>query len=250
MTTDIHSLVGAYALDAVDDIERAAFDRHLRECDTCRTEVDELRETTARLADTTWSVPPPRLRENVLAEVARTRQLPPAAAPVVPRPAQQPPRWRRLVVAAAAVVVAAAGVGTAVYAVQDQRVRDVRAVAEAARRSESRLREILGAPDLVVRGQQMRGVTGRVTVAESRSQNAGVIVLAADAAPAGKVYQLWQIRPVQGPLSVEDALAPGQTEALRVVEGLPAAEQVSVTVEPPGGSATPTAPTLADVKLA
>ena len=28
--TDVHSLSGAYALDAVDDLERAAFERHLR----------------------------------------------------------------------------------------------------------------------------------------------------------------------------------------------------------------------------
>jgi anti-sigma-K factor RskA len=252
MTTDIHSLVGAYALDAVDDIERAAFDRHLRECDTCRTEVDELRETTARLADTTWSVPPPRLRENVLAEVARTRQLPPAAQ-VTPeaRLRTQQPRRRLLAVAAAAVFVAAAGAGTAVYAVQDQRLKDVRAVAEAARQSEARVRAILGASDLVVRDTEMVGNTGRLTVAESQSQNAGVIVLAADAPPPdGRVYQLWQILPTDGPISVGTALKPGQTTTLRIVEGLPAANQVSVTVEPPNGSVKPTFPTKGDVKLA
>ncbi len=73
MSADIHSLVGAFALDAVDDLERAAVDRHLRECDACRIEVAELREAAARLADGAWSVPPPRLRENVLAAVATTR---------------------------------------------------------------------------------------------------------------------------------------------------------------------------------
>ena len=41
----------------MDDIERAAFDRHLRECETCRSEVDELREASARLADTTSGDP-------------------------------------------------------------------------------------------------------------------------------------------------------------------------------------------------
>jgi anti-sigma-K factor RskA len=251
MTTDIHSLVGAYALDAVDDIERAAFDRHLRECDTCRTEVDELRETTARLADTTWSVPPPRLRENVLAEVARTRQLPPAAqvTPDAPLRTQQP-RRRLLAVAAAAVFVAAAGAGTAVYAVQDHRVRDSRAVAEAARRNEARVRDVLAASDLVIREDELSGGAGRVTVAQSLSQNAGVIVLAADASPAdGRVYQLWTIRPGGGPVSA-GWLQPGQTAALRIVDGLPGASDVGVTIEPPGGSATPSLPMIADVKLA
>jgi len=247
MTTDIHTLVGAYALDAVDDIERAAFDRHLRECETCRAEVDELREATARLADTTWSVPPPRLRENVLAEVARTRQLAPSA-PVVPRRGQQPGRWRLAV--AAAVVVAAAGTGTTVYAVQDHRLDKERAVAEAARRNEARVRDILGAPDLVVRESNLTGSNGRVKVAESRSRTAGVIVLAADAPPTdGRVYQLWTVRPGGAPQSA-GVLQPGQKAILQIVEGLPGASLVGVTQEPPGGSATPTAPMVADVKLA
>jgi anti-sigma factor RsiW len=63
MSDDIHALVGAYALDAVDDLERAAFDRHLRGCGACQAEVTELQETAARLADGTWSVPPPALRD-------------------------------------------------------------------------------------------------------------------------------------------------------------------------------------------
>ncbi len=35
--SDIHHLTGAYALDAVDDIERARFEQHLAECEDCRT---------------------------------------------------------------------------------------------------------------------------------------------------------------------------------------------------------------------
>ena len=57
-TAEIHSLIGPYILDAVDDLERAAFDRHLRECDACRAEVDELTETSARLASGSLSVQP------------------------------------------------------------------------------------------------------------------------------------------------------------------------------------------------
>ena len=73
-TTDIHALVGAYALDAVDDLERAAFERHIRECDGCRGELDELRETASRLADSTWSIPPPRLRTEVLGAIGRGQE--------------------------------------------------------------------------------------------------------------------------------------------------------------------------------
>ena len=39
MSADVHSLVGAYAVDAVDDQERAAFELHLAECPECTDEV-------------------------------------------------------------------------------------------------------------------------------------------------------------------------------------------------------------------
>ncbi|UWZ39556.1 hypothetical protein Drose_15765 [Dactylosporangium roseum] len=41
--TDIHALAGAYALDAVDKVEWAAFTRHLAQSDVCRLETGELR---------------------------------------------------------------------------------------------------------------------------------------------------------------------------------------------------------------
>jgi anti-sigma factor RsiW len=177
VSTDIHSLAGAYVLDAVDDLERAAFERHLRECATCRSEVDELREASARLADGAWSVPPPSLRANVMTAVRSTRQLSPEQPLRATRRAVT--RWRRLTAAAAA-VVAVAG---ATYAVQDQRVRHERARAEAAQAAEARVQSVLSAPDLTVRQQVVDG-GGRVTVAVSRLRDAGVILLAADAAPA------------------------------------------------------------------
>ncbi|MCM4076880.1 anti-sigma factor [Paractinoplanes hotanensis] len=244
MTTEIHSLVGAYVLDAVDDIERASFERHLRECESCRSEVTELSETAARLADNTWSVPPPWLRENVLSEVGRTRQLPPVvdAAP----PARTAPRWRRFTAAAAA-VVAAVGAGSAVYVVQDQRVRDEQRVAEAARANEARIRTILAAPDVVLKKQDV-STGGRVTVATSRLHDAGVVILAAEAAPTGRVYQLWTIRPGGAPVSAA-VLNEGQVADVVVLEGLPGATDVGLTLEPPKGSPTPTLPMVADVKL-
>ena len=48
--TDIHALAGAYVLDAVNDVERAAFTRHLSQCNACVSEVTELREAVAILA--------------------------------------------------------------------------------------------------------------------------------------------------------------------------------------------------------
>ncbi len=82
MTVDTHSLVGAYVLDAVDDLERAAFTRHLTECEACAIEVAELREATAQLGDLFGGEPPSSLRDTVLAEVSQARQ----AGPEAPRP--------------------------------------------------------------------------------------------------------------------------------------------------------------------
>jgi anti-sigma factor RsiW len=247
MTTDIHTLVGAYVLDAVDDLERVAFDRHLRECDSCRQEVDELGETAARLADGAWSVPPPRLRDNVLAEIANVRQISPVspAGPVATKREVRSTRWMRLSAVAAAVVVAA-GTGTTVYTIQGHRVDQARTETEAARASEARVRAILAAPDLVVKEGPLRG-GGRVTVASSKLHDAGVIVLAADAAAArGQVYQLWTIR--SGTPVPEGSMTVGQTATVQIVDGLPDASLVGVTAEPAPGATKPTKPLLAEVK--
>ena len=42
--SDPHLLTGAYALDALDDVERAGVERHLRGCAECAAEVAEFHE--------------------------------------------------------------------------------------------------------------------------------------------------------------------------------------------------------------
>jgi len=48
--SDVHALAGAYALDALTELERAAFGRHVADCESCTVEVAELSETATRLA--------------------------------------------------------------------------------------------------------------------------------------------------------------------------------------------------------
>jgi len=74
---DLHTLTGAYAADALDPVERDVIERHLESCDSCQAEVRELQAATARLAVGVSATPPAALRDRVLAEVARTRQLSP-----------------------------------------------------------------------------------------------------------------------------------------------------------------------------
>ena len=81
---DVHKLTGAYAMDALDELERARFEQHLAQCEDCRAEVAELRETAALLAETTAVTPPASLRDSVLAGISQVRPL----APEVPTLAQ------------------------------------------------------------------------------------------------------------------------------------------------------------------
>jgi anti-sigma factor RsiW len=78
MSTDVHTLAGAYVLDAVSDAERRAFEHHMTRCPSCTQEVRELRETTVRLGSATVAAPPPRMWDQVH---DATRQLSPSARP-------------------------------------------------------------------------------------------------------------------------------------------------------------------------
>ena len=77
MNDDIHSLVGAYAVDAVDDAERARFEEHLATCAGCRAEVESLRGAAAHLAASTDTAPPASLKASLLRDIRSVRPLPP-----------------------------------------------------------------------------------------------------------------------------------------------------------------------------
>ena len=74
---DPHTLVGAYVLDAVRAADRARFEEHLADCETCQAEVRGLRETAARLGAAAAVRPRAQLRELTVRAAARIRQLPP-----------------------------------------------------------------------------------------------------------------------------------------------------------------------------
>jgi hypothetical protein len=235
---DIHALAGAYVLDAVDDVERAAFARHLAECETCALEVAELRETTTRLVDATWSAPPPRLREQVMAQIHRTRQVGPG------RPERESSsamaRWRRRTAIAVAAGFLAAGAGATTYVVQERQVQRERAVTAS-------VQEVLAAPDVVVRSSEVQG-GGRMTLLMSRSLDRGVVVVDATAPADDRAYQLWAVES-GGPRDA-GVLAAGSGSATTVIDGIAAANQVALTLEPAGGSAAPSLPPRAGISTA
>ncbi|MGZ5404181.1 MAG: zf-HC2 domain-containing protein, partial [Nocardioides sp.] len=105
--SDIHALVGAYAVDALDDLERVAFERHLAACSACQTEVAGLREAAATIGVTAAVQPPAGLRGKVLGEIATVRPLPPSVERPTADAAGRRTRFRpRALLAAAAAVIA------------------------------------------------------------------------------------------------------------------------------------------------
>jgi anti-sigma-K factor RskA len=247
--TDVHSLSGAYALDAVDDIERAAFERHLRECSSCSLEVLELRETVGRLADSVAVEPPPGLRASVLQAVARTPQAPPGRA-ARGGPAASARRWRRFAAASVAAGVIAVGVGVGTWTVANRNVDDARRATAAAEAQLERVGQILAAPDAKRYTAPATG-GGTVTVTVSRSMNAAVAAMGGmPDVGAGKIYQLWMIPAGEAALVARPVgkTPPGDTSTTQVVP-VGDAEQFGVTVEPRGGSKKPTTTPVALIKL-
>jgi anti-sigma-K factor RskA len=224
MSTDLHTLSGAYALDALSAEDAAEFRTHLAGCQACRDEVRELREAAGRMGASEAVVAPPHLRARVLAAAAQQPQLP----PVVRRlDAARPRRWTgRLLVAAAAVVLVVVG-GIGISQVLDRNSQPVMAASVA---------QVFHAPDAHTT-KLPTGNGGTITIATSRELRK--MALNTDALPAlgsGQVYQVWAIRGgVPSSAGLVSDLEAGKAMSLPA-----AGTQVAITVEPSGGSPKPT----------
>ncbi len=78
---EIEELLGAYALDAVDDAEQALVDEHLLACPKCRAELAEHREVTATLAHSGATAP-----EGIWERIVDALEEPPPPMRVELRP--------------------------------------------------------------------------------------------------------------------------------------------------------------------
>jgi anti-sigma-K factor RskA len=232
-----HTLAGAYALDALTDRDRARFERHLAGCDACRQEAASLREASARLTAASAVPPPGRLREQVLAEAARTRQQPPftADAPAGPGAGRQAPRMAVAIAGGCMLVALVLGglfISTQHRLSQDQAHN--RAIAA-----------VLNAPDATI--MSARAVAGgTATVVMSHRGRALVLTTARlPGLPAGRRYQVWL-------MGLHRARAAGMLPAPRqgmtapmVVSGVAPGDAVALTVESAGGASSPSsAPVL------
>ena len=227
--TDPHALIGAYALDAVDDLERRAVERHLAGCADCRAELGRLRDAMAAYAATQARTPPVALREAVLTSVAAQAQRPGAPAGDTRTGATQkdadgggPARHtRRWVLGSAAAAVAAGVVGVTWRAQQDDRpsLTDRVLADPAARRARARM-----------------GVTELTVVRSPREGRAVAIFEPMPADRPGSAHTLWLLDPGGGVRNAGQVPpGGGRTSATYLLQGdARTAAQVAVTLEPAG----------------
>jgi anti-sigma-K factor RskA len=230
--SDIHALSGAYAVDALDDAERAEFEQHLAVCPECRAEVASFRETGALLSETEAVTPPASLRDSVLAGISQVRPLPPESPAPPTRLSSSHVRRRglsQLLVAAAAVVLLAVG-ALAWHPWQDDRAT----LAD----------QILHAPDAVKIVERLPGGRGELTLVRSASLHRAVLVgHDVPAAPAGRTYQMWLQQPGQDMVSA-GLMTQADTPTVLMGDAATAAA-AAVSVEPAGGSPQPTSDPIA-----
>ncbi|GAA3535164.1 anti-sigma factor [Nocardioides daeguensis] len=244
---DVHALSGAYAVDALDDAERARFEDHLAHCAECRDEVDGMRESAAVLGAVGPVEPPAALRDRVLEEITQIRPLPPLSTPApggspvelgAARRRLRPHRSGRtghlLLVAAVLVLVAAAGGLLLRPWADDNPDKPNLTAAE----------RVLAADDATSVDKRFPdGSTATIVVSRTEGR---AVIRTTDMAPApdGKVYELWLQTPAG---EMERAgLMPDLRDATVLLDGdASRATGVGITVEPDGGSDQPTSEPIA-----
>ncbi len=263
-------LAEVYALDAIDEAERAAIEQHIASAPQAERaafneRVREARETLAT-SFAAEEVPPAGLLDRIMATLpaqaagplpgANTGRPGPAVPPVGARPVREQSelpvtdelgaaRKRReerrrpqgmrnwLVGVAAAAVIALGGVGVGAYVANQN----------------DPLNQVLQAGDVRRATVDVAG-GGTATVTVSTSKDAIVVKMNnVPPPPSGKVYQMWLV-PKDGSAPVSQGLM--DAEALSkpaIVKGISSASTLGITVEPAGGSTSPTMPAVATAPL-
>ena len=225
---EIHHLGAAYALDALDERERAAYEAHFATCEICRTDVREYRAAAAELATLETTPPPADVKARVMGEIATTRQLSPLPPSVARLSDRRPNRGVTAVLAiAAAALFFVAGAVVLGGGDDDSFGDEVAAMME----------------DPTFQMAELGGDgEGSFKVAWTSDQAA---VIGGDLPDPGqdKRYELWMID-ADGAHAMHllDPATGGDVQRLMPFSGAPAGW--GVTIEPAAGSAVPTEPVL------
>lgn len=226
MTSDLHHLAAAYALDALDADERAAFEAHAPTCAICSGEVADFRETAAVLAADVATPPPAELKASVMAEIARTRQLSPRRTEVVALDRARRPR-RALTALAGAAAAAILVVSTALVV----------------RSGTDEFGPLLEAADASF--VTLEGEGGSIEAVWSAELDQVLVQATSLPSPGdGRSYALWSLRDdVATPAGLFVPDGDGTVVAVLDLDDLDPTAW-GVTIEPDGGSPQPTGPVL------
>lgn len=233
MSSDMYGLTGAYVLDALDDADRAEFEKFMACSPEVAAEVDSLREVAAMLATGAVETPPAGLKIAVLDTIDQTRQDRPVVSLDVARRRQDESRpvTREWVTnlsygAAAVATVIAVGLGVAVANLSSR--------VDTIQRSGQQIAAVVAADD----SQRVSiDVAEGGTLSAVISPNQGsAIVVGEDLAQLSRdqMYALWAI--VDGIPRPAGEFIAGQ--ALTIAAG--DLDSIGLTVEPRGPLTTPT----------
>lgn len=230
---DVHSLIGPYALNALDADERAFFEGHLGQCEECRAELAGFLATATRLGDVPALPPPPDFKQRLMTAVTNTPQERPIVTALASRS-----RLRRTLprlAVAAATVVALGGIGASVT--EHQRNTNLEA-------QQNTITRVFTASDSETSLTKLKA-GGSFRMVQSRSAGSAVIIASDLPAVPGKSYQLWIVKG-------SDAQSQGVFDAkssMKLMKDISGADTVAVTLEPEGGSESPTTPAIASMPV-
>jgi hypothetical protein len=225
---DLHHLGAAYALDALDEDERIAFETHYPTCEICSQDVLEFRSTMAALSEVSTASPPAELKASVMQQIAATRQLSPLTSRVASGPTRRAPA---LLAAAAALLLFVAGMAFLVG--RSSQTNDSFA---------DQLEQVLAQPDvrMLDLSATSDATAGHLRIIWSAASNQ-VAVMGDALRPVddGSAYELWLIDE-SGPVPTRllDSADAGVVRRILTLVGTP--DNWGVTIEPQQGSASPT----------
>lgn len=228
MDAEAHELIAAFAIDALDEADRARAKELLATSAEARAQLRAFSEVSAALAVATVGPPPPAgLRERILSEARAEGQV------VVPF--ERPGAGRRNVtrmLGAVAAVAAVVAVGLGVWGLDVAgELDDTRAALDRAQA----VTTVLGDPS--AQTVSLAAGSGKLVVG---SDGAAVLVVdGLDEAPAGKTYQVWIVTGDEA--ASAGTFTGGTRRDVILVGGAVAPDQVvAVTVEDAPGTTAPT----------
>jgi anti-sigma-K factor RskA len=223
MSTDLHTLSGAYAIDALSAEEAAEFRTHLEGCQACRDEVRELQAAAGIMGASEATAPPAGLKARVLAAADQAPQLPPKITPIS---AARSYRWLPRMVAVAILVLVVLVGGVTYVIVRNNEPGPAAAVTQ-----------VFDAPD-AHHSTVVTSNGGKVSVATSKKLGEMAVNTGRLPKLGGRqVYQLWAMAANQQPVS---AGVLSDVRAGRAMAMPAPGTRVAITIEPAGGSRRPT----------